>query len=186
VDGGNEHVQLVLDDGPLVVVLRGGIRVEFNAGGGIDVYGNVPVTMHHAANDAVKSTTRAGLQPGDPDDGGVYVGTSPTTGLPLHAALADEPRYLSFEGALEAAEIMRSQPGRENTHVPSPEELNILYQNRDRGALRRTFQTRGSTPDGCYRSSAAWDDLDAQVQWFGDGAQGRHDRNTRLPVRLVW
>src|SRR5665213_2684179 len=117
MSGGKEKVEVVLDDGSDAVVVRGGIKVQFNASGGIDIYGNVPVTLHPAANDAVKSTTSAALRIGDPDGGGVYVGKSATNGKDLHAALADEPEYLTFDEAFEAAAKMRKQPGRENAHV---------------------------------------------------------------------
>jgi hypothetical protein len=70
---------------------------------------------------------------GDPDDGGIYVGKSATTGKDLHTALADEPEYLGFDEAFEAAAKMRKQPRRENAHVPTPEELNVnLYLNKDK------------------------------------------------------
>ena len=129
------------------------------------------------------------MEIGDLDGGGVYVGKSATTGKDLHAALADEPesRGLPFYEAFEAAEEMRKQPGRENAHVPTPEELNVnLYQNKDKGALRGTFNTSSAFAVTCYRSSAPYGDGYARVQWFGDGYQDSFNRGFRLPVRLVW
>jgi hypothetical protein len=124
---------------------------------------------------------------GDPDDGGVYVGKSATTGKDLHAALADEPDYVTYGEAFAAAARMRQQPGRENAHVPTPEELNVnLYQNRDKGALRGTFNTSGLFPASCYRSSAPYGNVGSRVQWFGGGYQLDNLRLLRLPVRLVW
>jgi hypothetical protein len=126
-------------------------------------------------------------QVGDPDGGGVYIGKSATTGKDLHAALADEPDYVTFDEAYEAAAKMRQQPGRENAHVPTPEELNVnLYLNKDKGALRGTFNTSGSFPASCYRSSAPYGNVGSRVQWFGGGAQLDNLRLLRLPVRLVW
>jgi hypothetical protein len=124
----------------------------------------------------------------DLDGGGVYVGKSATTGLPLHTALADEPEYLTFDEAFEAAARMRTIPGRENTHVPTPEELNKnLYLNKDKGKLSGTFNTSGSFPASCYRSSAPNRNDTARVQWFDDGGQGNlNRRDDRLAVRLVW
>jgi hypothetical protein len=125
---------------------------------------------------------------GDLDDGGVYVGKSATDGKDLHAALADEPEYLDFAEAFAAAEKMRSQPGRENAHVPTPEELDKnLYQNKDKGALRGTFNTSSDgSYSSCYRSSKTYGSDIAQVQWFGGGTQSYYYRNLQLPVRLVW
>ena len=239
--GGKEKVEVVLDDGSDAVVVRGGIKVQFNASGGIDIYGNVPVTLHPAANDAVKSTTSAALrigdpddgsdvvvvrggikvqfnaiggidiygnvpvtlhpaanddveakagatpQVGDPDDGGVYVGKSATNGRDLHAALADEREYMTFDEALEAAAKMRKQPGRENAHVPTPEELDKnLFAHKDDGALKGTFNTSGSFPGSVYRSSAPCGNDHARVRWFNDRGQYNGCRNVWQPVRLVW
>jgi hypothetical protein len=126
-------------------------------------------------------------QIGDLDDGGVYVGKSATTGKDLHAALADEPEYLTYGDAFAAAAKMRKQPGRENAHIPTPEELNVnLYQNKDKGKLSGTFNTSGSFPAGVYLSSTPYSSNTARVQWFNDGQQGFSNKLDRLPVRLVW
>jgi hypothetical protein len=124
---------------------------------------------------------------GDLDDGGVYVGLSAENGRPLHAALNDLPDYKTYEEALEAAANMQKQPGRENAHVPTPEELNDnLYLNKDKGKLSGTFNTSGSHPAGVYLSSAPHSAGSAWVQWFDDGQQGFSSKSDRLPVRLVW
>jgi len=134
------------------------------------------------------SEAKEEMKIGELDGGGVYVGKSATDGKPLHAALADEPEYLTFDEAFEAAAEMRKQPGRENAHVPTPEELDKnLFDNRNEGHLKDTFNTSGSFPASVYRSSAPGSTLHAQVQWFDDGHQYDHGhRNGRLPVRLVW
>src|ERR1039458_2364577 len=116
-------------------------------------------------------TNETTLKIGDLDDGGVYVGKSTTNGKDLHAALADEPKYMTYGEAFEAAAKMSKQPGRENAHIPTPAELNVnLYQNKDKSALRGTFNTSGSSPDCCYRSSAPTGNK--KVLWFDDGHQG--------------
>ena len=51
---GKEKIQVVLDENSDAVFVRGCIKVQFNASG-IDVYGDVPVTLHPAANDAAKA-----------------------------------------------------------------------------------------------------------------------------------
>jgi hypothetical protein len=127
------------------------------------------------------------LKIGELDGGGVYVGKSATTGKDLRAALADEPEYLTYSEAFEAAAEMRTQPGRENAHVPTPEELDLnLYQNKDKGALKGTFNTSGSNPGSVYRSSVSCSDNIARVQWFDVGYQNYYGRSYRLSVRLVW
>lgn len=122
---------------------------------------------------------------GDLDGGGVYVGKSATTGKGLHAAIADEPDYLTLDEALAAAEQLKSL--HPTAHVPTPEELDKnLFENRFTGHLKDTFNTSGSYPGSVYRSSASYGGNHARVQWFGDGGQNFGHRSSRLPVRLVW
>ncbi len=172
------------DDFGNVVLKANGAQVTISADGSIH---GVPA----AADDKAKSG--AALQIGDPHDGGVYVGLSATDGRPLHAALADWPDYLNFDHACEVAEKMRRLiPGRENAHVPTPEELDKnLFAHRDVGWLRGTFNTSGSWPGSVYRSGAPDGFRDSgvglsRVQWFGDGVQTNDFNRNRLPVRLVW
>jgi len=54
----NGKVQLILDDAHEAVVVRGGIRVEFNANGGIAVYQN-DVPVYPAANDSAPQPAAA-------------------------------------------------------------------------------------------------------------------------------
>jgi hypothetical protein len=147
----------------------------------------VPATYPYPLGKTQETIDSAEPQVGDLDGGGVYVGKSATTGLPLHAALADEPEYQTFDEAYAAAEEMRKQPGRENAHVPTPDELNVnLHQNKDKGKLSGTFNTSGSFPAGVYLSSTPYSSNTARVQWFNDGQQGFSNKLDRLPVRLVW
>ncbi len=125
------------------------------------------------------------LKIGDLDDGGIYVGLSAEDGRPLHAALADEPEYKTYEEALEAAGHLRSV--HTTAHVPTPKELDRnLFDNRNAGHLKDTFNTTGSYPGSLYRASAPNLDNGARAQWFDDGCQLLNDRRLRLPVRLVW
>jgi hypothetical protein len=185
MSGGNEQIQVVLDEGSEVGVVRGGvtIKVHFNANGGVEVYSNVPVTLHQAANDVAGKTAP---QIGDLDDDGVYVGLSAENGKPLHAALKDLPDYKTYEEALAAADQLKSL--HPTAHVPTPRELDTnLFDNRNTGHLKGTFNTSGSPPGSVYRSSASYNYVTARVQWFDDGLQGNYgNRRTRLPVRLVW
>src|ERR1039458_6453485 len=186
-EGSNTQILSLADDSGPLVVKRGGLsmRVEFNAGGTADVYTNIPVTIHAPANDDARP--KAALRIGDLDDGGTYVGLSAENGKPLHAALADLPEYLTFDEAFEAAAKMRKQPGRENAHVPTPEELDKnLFAHKDDGALKGTFNTSSSSPGSVYRSSAPCGNDHARVRWFNDRGQYNGCRNVRQPVRLVW
>ena len=177
-------LSLADDSGPLVVQ-KGGLhmRVKFNSSGTADVYTNTPLTIHAPANDDARP--KATLQIGDLDDGGTYVGLSAENGKPLHAALADLPDYKTYEEALVAAEQLKSL--HPTAHVPTPKELDKnLFDNRNTGHLKGTFNTSGSLPGSVYRSSASYYTINARVQWFDDGDQDGSDRLDRLPVRLVW
>jgi hypothetical protein len=83
--------------------------------------------------------TGLSLQIGDLDDGGIYVGPSAKDGKPLHAALADEPEYMTHDQVYEAAEQMRKQPGRENAHVGvwGETEQKIQLSSMSHGSRRR-------------------------------------------------
>ena len=164
------------DDFGRVVVRVNGVSIDVGADGVVNV-------KPAPANDPSKS--RAAPQIGDLDDGGIYVGKSATTGEDLHAALTDLPDYKTHEEALAAAEQLKSL--HPTAHVPTPEELDKnLFDNRNTGHLKGTFNTSGSHPGSVYRSSATYGHAIARVQWFGGGDQGNLFRTLRLAVRLVW
>jgi hypothetical protein len=146
------------------------------------------LTLQHLGNSKIgnnSAVSASAPQVGDLDDGGTYVGLSAEDGKPLHAALADLPEYKTYEEALAAAEQLKSL--HPTAHVPTPKELDKnLFDNRNTGHLKGTFNTSGSSPGSVYRSSASYDDNGARVQWFVDGNQDYDDRDGRLPVRLVW
>jgi hypothetical protein len=140
--------------------------------------GRVAVSDYGASDEAAPAI-------GDLDDGGVYVGLSADNGKPLHAALADLPDYKTYEEALAAAEQLKA--AHSTAHVPTPKELDKnLFENRNTGHLKGTFNTSGSNPGSVYRSSASYLTDNARVQWFDDGGQDFFNRDARLPVRLVW
>ena len=189
--GKTREISLGEDFGDVAVKVNG-VRVEVHTDGSIlaytngrvDAYTNGPVQVHPAANDSALSASPS--QIGDLDGGGVYVGKSATNGKDLHAAIADEPEYLTFDEAFAAAAEMRKLPGCENAHVPTPEELNEnLFDNRNTGHLSGTFNTSSSSPGSVYRSSAP-PNYYGRVQWFYNGALLNSSGDNRLPVRLVW
>src|ERR1039458_4419314 len=152
-EGSNTQILSLADDSGPLVVKRGGLsmRFEFNAGGTVDVYTNIPVTIHAPANDDARP--KAVLQIGDLDDGGTYVGLSAENGKPLYAALADLPDYKTYEEALAAAEQLKSL--HPTAHVPTPEELDKnLFDNRNTGHLKGTFNTSGWNPGRLGRPRA--------------------------------
>src|ERR1039458_8950451 len=164
-------------------VVLNGATIERAADGHLVI--SAPGTVITKPGPANDGASKAALQIGDLDDGGTYVGLSASSGKPLHAALADLPDYKTYEEALAAAEQLKSL--HPTAHVPTPKELDKnLFDNRNTGHLKGTFNTSGSTPGSVYRSSASYVNDDARVLWFDDGHQDVNDRSLRLPVRLVW
>jgi hypothetical protein len=130
---------------------------------------------------AAVSDPNTALQDGAPDDGGVYFGLSAEDGKSLHAAMADERQYRTYDGALAAADVLKSV--HQTAHVPTPKELDQLFRNRSVGKLNGTFNTSGSYPGSAYRSSAPCIGDAAPVQWHDDGTEGYLGKDFRLPIR---
>ena len=96
--------------------------------------------------------------------GWIYGGISKTTSKPFYIAPKDSGVML-WEEAMDFA-------ARSNASVPSREELNQIYEARNEGALKCTFNTAGSHPAGWYWSSSQDGKYYAWAQRFSDGYQG--------------
>jgi hypothetical protein len=55
--------------------------------------------------------------------------------------------------------------------MPTEDELNVLYENRNKGKLKGTFNETGSTPAGRYWSSSQFPNLYTRSKRFSDGTQ---------------
>jgi hypothetical protein len=77
--------------------------------------------------------------------------------------------------------------GHHDFRVPSLSELSVLWENRDKGKLKGTFNETGSYPAGWYWSSSPYDDdfLDAWAQRFSDGNQAHDYRYHVSSLRCV-
>jgi hypothetical protein len=85
-------------------------------------------------------------------DGTIYAGFSPDTQKPMYAAAEDTPVTVTFNRAAEwAAEL--EVCGYKDWRVPTKEELNVLYQNKDEGFLKGTFNKYTETGVSQYWSS---------------------------------
>jgi len=76
---------------------------------------------------------------------------------------------------------------KENARAPSAEELNQLYEARNEGALKGTFNETGSSPAGWYWSAEEYRGLadDAWVQRFDDGYRDWDHKSNESSLRLV-
>lgn len=90
-------------------------------------------------------------------DGTIYVGE--VGGKAVYAAPVDADDTMTLNEALEYAEMMNKvkYAGHKDWHIPTKEELNLLFENRKKGALKGTFNSAGtyrsSTTDG---TDSAW------------------------------
>ncbi len=166
-------------------VVLNGVTIERDADGHLVISAPGGIVEQAAPANDSGAKGKTSPQIGDLDDGGVYVGLSEENGRPLHAALADLPDWKTYEESLAAAEQLKAL--HPTAHVPTPKELDKnLFENRNTGHLKGTFNTSGSDPGSVYRSSASDTVGNARVQWFDIGNQNYDYRINRLPVRLVW
>ena len=104
------------------------------------------------------------------EDGTIYAGISPDTGKPMYTTPRDAPTRFTFKKAAEYAKELDAH-GHKDWRVPSKNELNVLYQNRNKGKLKGTFNDSGRGRGGWYWSSQTYYYCDAWDQRFSDGGQ---------------
>jgi hypothetical protein len=104
------------------------------------------------------------------EDGTIYAGISPDTNQPMYATPTDAPGTYTFKEAARYAESLDAHR-HHDFHAPSIGELNVLFQNRNKGKLKETFNETGSSPAGWYWSSSSSYDDYGWAQRFSDGNQ---------------
>jgi hypothetical protein len=107
------------------------------------------------------------------DDGTILAGISPDTRQLLYATPADAPLTYTFNEAADYARLLNAQKflGHDDWRAPSKGELDVLWENRNKGKLAGTFNETGSSPAGWYwSSSSSYDDF-GWGQRFSDGNQ---------------
>ena len=168
-------------DDDITAVMRGAVRVTFDDGGAVSVYGDVPVTLHPPTNGSGEAR-----RPGHRmEDGTIYIGTSPDTGRAFYAAGGDEPRTMTWAEAILTA-VKSNAHGLTGWRLPTGPELNAMFESKDKGALRGTFnETAGSLPAAWYWSSTGFSVFDVYGQRFSDGLQSSYFKLSHSSVRLV-
>ncbi len=118
-------------------------------------------------------------------DGTVDAGVSPTTGREMYAAAADAPggdNYTYTEAQNYCSTL--EEGGRKGFRLPTDDELDKLYKNRNKGALQGTFRET-SFRDSVYWSRSS-DGIGGKIGvWFGDGGSLGYATDNSLPVRCV-
>jgi hypothetical protein len=112
--------------------------------------------------------TKKDIQVGDEmPDGTILAGYY--EGKPMYTTRRDAPGVYEFDQAAQYAKNLDAH-GRKDWRPPTKGELNVLYENRNQGKLKGTFNETGSLPAGWYWSSSQ-DDFGAWEQRFSDGDQ---------------
>jgi hypothetical protein len=88
----------------------------------------------------------------------------------MYVMTADTPFTMTWRRAMDYAARLDAQ-GHKDWRVPTMGELNLLYENRDKGALKGTFNVTGSDPAAWYWSSTEDINDGAWGHRFSDGVQ---------------
>src|SRR5947207_581062 len=106
------------------------------------------------------------LEPGHiMKDGSIYTGKSPDTGKDMYVASKDAPLMMNFNDAVEYAKTL-DMHGRKDWRVPTKAELNVLFENREKGALKGTFNLTDSNSSGWYWSATRYGGALAYAKCF--------------------
>jgi hypothetical protein len=182
---GSAKTQVTLNEGFEGAVVRGGIRIEFNANGGVDVYAPVPVVVHLAANDdAAKAKAATTLEIGavalaGDHKGEIYGGILPSDNKPIWFLAA--PKSMDH---FNAASWATKQGGA----LPTRAQGDYLTTLKGKGgAFTESFNRGGSFPAGyvwlaepfTYSGNSSW------CQRLSDGDQYYYHRGYELPVLCV-
>jgi hypothetical protein len=191
--------EITLGDDFDAVVHYGGTTIRLHPGAGVDVYtaGDVDAYTNgavrlHPANDATVGKGVITEIIGDPEIGDVmpaghkhagwiYMGPDGETGEVFYAAPKDESGMsctFTFNQATRRAESIGAK-------VPSQSQLDKMYRNKDKGALKDTFNVTGSNSAGWYWSSRDYFNYDAWAQRFSDGFQSNYFKLNDSSLRCV-
>lgn len=144
----------------------------------ISTPGTVQASFITATNDS--SPENRAPKPGDRmRDGTVYAVVSPDTHRPMYTMPRDAPLRFSFNEAAEYARYLNAEKylGRDDWRVPTKDELNVLFNNRE--------AIGGFEDAGWYWSSTKGDYYDALTQHFSDGTECWNSKYLDSSLRCV-
>ena len=120
-------------------------------------------------------------------DGTIYAGISPDTNQLMYAAPADAPISMDFNAAAKYAKGLQVGD-KKDFRVPSKAELDVLFRNREEGALKGAFNLTGAFPASYYWSSTTivdGGDNCGCYQRFSDGVRHDHYLDRGMSVRCI-
>ncbi len=133
----------------------------------------------------VIATKAAAAEVGDVmEDGTIYAGVSPTTHKRMFVASADASLRKTFNQAVDYAASLKIG-GHNDFRLPDKDELNVIFGNKDKGALKNSFRLTTGVSASWYCSSTPEGNDKAWVQLFVAGQQIADSRDNRSWVRCV-
>ncbi len=117
-------------------------------------------------------------------DGTVFAGIHPNTGYKVFAMPQDLSARLDFNEAAQAA-ANAADHNYTNWRVPTMDELSLLFQNMDKGALKNSFAAAVDSFSPAYWSSISYTDEYGECVSFQDGRLQYTYLETHMAVRLV-
>jgi hypothetical protein len=162
-------------------VVLNGVTIERAADGHLVISSPGGIVKQAApANDsaAINAEPKIGdkMQAGHPHAGWIYAGISKTTHEPFYVAPKDSGVFQWKEAMAFAAN--------DGSRVPSQDELDQIYEARNKGALKGTFNVTGSDSAGWYWS-ARDSFLIAWAQRFSNGLQASTFKTLASSLRCV-
>ena len=120
-------------------------------------------------------------------DGTVYAGISPGTGREMYTTLKDESKTYTFNDAAEYVRTLNSDKylGHSDWRVPSSDELHLLWENRDIGALAKSFNGSAQKWMGWHWSSTELDEDLARAERFSNVGHGWFSKRSDFWLRCV-
>ena len=119
-------------------------------------------------------------------DGTIYVGISPDDGGSLFTTPADAPNVMIWDEAMAFVEELDTN-GHDDWRVPVSGELRVLFENRDKGVLKDTFDKSGSGPSAWFWSATEDPDVPdyAWMKRFSGNYSGYVRKSQAVSVPLV-
>jgi hypothetical protein len=116
-------------------------------------------------------------------DGSIYAGISPDTKKPMYVTVEDAGLTMHFNTAVEYAQNLDAH-GHKDWRLPTQAELNVLFENREKGALKGTFNSI-SLAECYWNVTNSHNSPNSRSQSFKDGSQLYPPKLNTLSVRCV-
>jgi hypothetical protein len=178
-----------------------GVKIELTKEGGLIIYTKGSITVEPVPGSGAAPVV---IQEAEPalalkigqkmKDGTIFAGISPDNGRQMFVTRRDL-RSLTCKSLVKfddlkalTAKFNRSAKkncGHDDWRVPSTAELDVLYENCEKGFLRKSFNRLGGALDGWYWSSRPDGEHGAWSKRFSDGQWRNAHKGIEAAVRLV-